>query len=102
MDYFHPGGKKSSPFWHGEGVNERALTAVCKTSSSTRRGALVFLTLQELRLPHGKIRLNQTTCNHPVGFMAIRCCGSENGLWAQTGIRNHRNMGSQPDLGWKG
>lgn len=63
---------------------------------------LVFLTLQELRLPHGKITLNQTTCNHPVAFMATQCLGTEKGLWAQTGIRNHRNTGSQADLGCKG
>lgn len=102
MDYLHPGGKKSSPLRCGEGVSRRGLTAVCKSISSTRRGALVFLTLQELRLPRGKIRLNQTTCNHPVGFMATQCCGTKSSLWAQSGIRNHRNMGSRADLGWKG
>lgn len=68
----------------------RGLPAACKPISSPRRGALVFLTLQELRLPHGQMGSDQPTCNHPMGFMAT-IHRIESGLWAQTGVRNQRN-----------
>lgn len=77
------------------------LPAACKPISSPRRGALVFLTLQELRLPHGQMGSDQPTCNHPMGFMAT-IHRIESGLWAQTGVRNQRNTGSQADFSWKG
>lgn len=78
-------------------VRTRGLAAVCKTIGSTRRGALVYPTSQGLRLPHRKVRLNQTTCNH-LEIHGHWCCGTENGLWAQ--IRNRRSRG--PRTGFNG
>lgn len=59
----------------------------------------MFLTLQELRLPHRKSRVTQTSCNDAVGSMATQCCGTLKvfGLRLGSGI-----TGSLEDVGWKG